>query len=69
MNECTKQLLHLRDGRSVHVSIDSDTLRGCEFVRLEFNKGGYVSLECDETGVPDEVEFDKVLKLRVGAAT
>lgn len=68
MNEWTKKLLHLRDGRSVHVSIDSDD-DGREIVRLEFNKGGYVSLECDETGVPDEVEFDKVLKLRVRAAT
>ena len=48
-NEWTKKLLHLRDGRSVHVSIYSDD-DGREFVRLEFNNGGYVSLECDENG-------------------
>jgi len=56
MDEWTKKLLHLRKGMSVQVSID-DGDDGREFVRLEFEGGGYISLELDENGVGIEA-FD-----------
>ena len=56
MNEWTKNLLHLRKNMSVQVSIDN-TDDGREFVRLEFEGGGYISLELDENGVGIEA-FD-----------
>ena len=56
MNEWTKKLMHQRGGMSVQVSID-DGDDGREFVRLEFENGGYISLELDENGVGIEA-FD-----------
>ena len=50
MNEWTKQLMHLRRGMAVQVSID-DHDDGREFVRLEFGEGGYITLELGEDGV------------------
>lgn len=50
MNEWTKQLLHLRNGRSVHVSIDSRD-DGREFVCVEFDEAGYISLELNDDRV------------------
>jgi len=48
------QLMHRRRGMTVQVSIDSRD-DGREFVRLEFEEGGYIALELDDNGVGIEV--------------
>jgi len=56
MDEWTKKLMHQRKGMSVQVSID-DGDDGREFVRLEFEGGGYIALELNDYGVSIEA-FD-----------